>query len=104
MIDNQSEVVTDLHLARNSTDYWFIGKIEVIPFPNTALDAVQDERYEVRGVHGNIVINAKEAAEVTIYNLSGMALKTVYVRAGERVVLPMPQGFYVANRSKVVVK
>lgn len=104
VIDNQSEAVTDLHIARNSTDYWFIGKIEVIPFPNTALDAVQDERYEVRGVHGNIVINAKEAAEVTIYNLSGMALKTVYVRAGERVVLPMPQGFYVANRSKVVVK
>ena len=104
VIDNQSEAVTDVHIARNSTDYWFIGKIEVIPFPSTSVDAVQDTRYEVRGVHGNIVINAKEDAEVTIYTASGVALQTVKVHAGERVVIPMPQGFYVANHSKVGVK
>lgn len=103
VVDNQNETVTDLRLSRNSTDYWFIGSIEVIPFANTAVSFVADDRLEVRAVTGGILFNAKEDVTAVIYSMLGTHLHTIHVRAGVHTMVPMPQGMYIVNKQKIIV-
>ena len=104
VIDINTEGVTDLNISRNSTDFWFISRIEVIPYPSTALERVHDERYEVRAVTGGILINAKERVEADIYSVTGSLLHTVTALPEQHTFIPMPSGFYIVNSEKVVVK
>lgn len=103
VIDTQNESVMNMRLSRNSTDYWFIGSIEVIPFGGSNLETVRDTRYEVRAVTGGILFNAKEDVDAVIYNFSGMPLHNIHVRAGIHVMVPMAPGAYIVNNTKVLV-
>lgn len=103
VIDNQNETVTDLRISRNSTDYWFIGSIEVIPFGGTAVESVLDNRLEVRAVTGGILFNAKEDLTANIYTILGTTLHTIQVRAGVHTMVPMAKGVYIVNNQKIIV-
>lgn len=103
VIDTQNESVHNMRLSRNSTDYWFIGSIEVIPFEGTDLKNVRDDRYEVRPVTGGILFNAKEDVDATIYSFSGAPIHNIHVKAGVHVMVPMTVGAYIVNNTKVIV-
>jgi len=103
VVDMSNSQISDVRISRNSTDYWFIGAIEVIPHEVTALPIVQDERYEARAVTGGILINAKEDVNVDIFSMAGVKLHTVVIKAGVHTMIPMPKGVYLVNNDKVIV-
>ncbi len=104
VVDINAEEISDVNISRNSTDFWFIGKIEVIPYETSALERVQDNRYEARGVQGGILINSKCDLTVEIYSLTGALLHEVEVREGIHTVIPVSQGCYIVNNDKVIVR
>ena len=101
-----SEMVTDVHTARNSTDYWFITRIQIIPMPVpvSALEKIKASTFTCRSVANGILIHASETSNVTIYSLSGVALRQLTVNGGEREFVAMPVGFYLVNNQKIIVQ
>ncbi len=103
VIDITNEGITDVNLSRNSTDFWFIGSIELIPYDASALEHVADTRYEARAVTGGILINAKQTVQVPVYSLTGYLLHTITALPEQHTFIPMPQGVYLVGKEKVVV-
>jgi hypothetical protein len=101
-----SEMVTDVHTSRNSTEYWFITRLQVIPMPvpKAALEKIKASTFTCRSVANGILIHASETSNVTIYSLTGAVLHQVTVYGGEREFVAMPAGFYLVNNQKVVVR
>lgn len=44
-----------------------------------------------------IASNTTETAAVTVYTITGSAVKTVYVQAGDRVSIDLPAGYYIVK-------
>ena len=103
VVDIQTEEKTDLNVSRNSTDYWFISRIEVIPYETTGIDRLQDDRFEARAVCNGILINAKEKVDVDIYSLTGALLHTISALPDCHTFIPMPAGCYIVNKDKIIV-
>ena len=65
--------------------------------------AATDNAVSVYGAHGCLVVSAGSPATLTVYNLQGMAVKTVAV--GESTLrIPLSPGLYIVAGKKVVVK
>ena len=103
VVDIQTEEKTDLNVSRNSTDFWFISRIEVIPYETTGIERLQDDRYEARAVSNGILINAKEIVDVDIYSLTGALLHTITAVPDCHTFIPMPAGCYIVNKDKIIV-
>ncbi|MDE6329711.1 MAG: hypothetical protein K2L83_03255 [Muribaculaceae bacterium] len=65
--------------------------------------AATDNAVSVYGAHGCLIVSAGSPATLTVYNLQGMAVKTVAV--GESTLrIPLSPGLYIVAGKKVVVK
>ena len=65
--------------------------------------AAGDSGLRVNAGRGMIVINASAAADLTIFNIQGMAVKSVSVDAGVTTVALAP-GLYIVAGEKVYVR
>ena len=71
---------------------------------NAGVDNVAEESgLTVRGSAGCLIVDCGKAQRLTVYNLQGMAVKTVELPAGESRIA-LPAGLYIAAGVKAIVK
>ncbi|MDE6130371.1 MAG: hypothetical protein K2F74_02145 [Muribaculaceae bacterium] len=71
---------------------------------NAGVDNVSEESgLTVRGAVGCLIVDCGKAQRLTVYNLQGMAVKTVELPAGESRIA-LPAGLYIAAGVKAIVK
>ncbi len=63
-----------------------------------------DASVEITPIAGGLSISARKAAELTVYDMSGVAVKRLGVAAGETQNVSLPAGIYLVNKRKVAVK
>lgn len=53
----------------------------------------------VEVTHSGIEIasNTSESAAITVYTITGTAVKTVYIQSGDRVTIDLPAGYYIVK-------
>ena len=61
------------------------------------------ELYNVYVRSGDLVIEAKEEATITIYSVTGVLVKTVNLFEGENVVSDLNKGIYIVSGKKVII-
>ncbi len=71
--------------------------------PSTGVSDLSAAGVKVYGTVGALVVEADAAAQVNVYNMAGAVVARVNATAGTTRVA-LPQGIYVAARTKVVVK
>ncbi len=63
-----------------------------------------DASVEITPIAGGLSISARKAAELTVYDMSGIAVKRLCISAGETHNVSLPAGIYLVNKRKVAVK
>lgn len=63
------------------------------------LGEVSQQGVSVEVTHSGIEIasNTSETTAVTVYTITGTAVKTVYVQPGNRVTIDLPAGYYIVK-------
>lgn len=111
--------IAGVDLANNNVNIYFKGKIKFHNDPENAgsyeeIDAIGEgasvdevvvvENAAIQVVDGKVVINAVENAEVSVYNVNGMLVKTVSLAKGENVALELGNGIFVVKAGNDVKK
>lgn len=63
-----------------------------------------DASIAITPIAGGLSISASKSAELTVYDMSGIAVKRLGIAAGETQNVSLPAGIYLVNKRKVAVK
>ena len=74
--------------------------------PSVPVESIKavDTSLSIVSAKGAIVLEASGDTDVRIVNMSGTEVAHVMLNAGERTIVSIPSGFYVVNRTKVIVR
>lgn len=70
----------------------------------SGISSITTSGTSVSGGNGEILISSDKAQTMGIYSLSGQMVKQANVKAGENVAVPVPEGLYIVNGKKIIVK
>lgn len=73
------------------------------PAPSGVEDVVEESALKVYGAQGNVVVETENPCQVNVYNVAGALVRSLQVESG-RTEIALPQGFYIVNGQKVIVK
>ncbi len=104
-MNTQEETMATKVLSYASTDLPFILNIQVIPQQKlaTGFNPVFST-LTCRAVQHGVILTAQENANINIYNVTGAIIAKANVLPNQSEFVALPNGFYIVNGTKVVVR
>ncbi len=96
----EDTVVEDISFAEGDV----VKDAELLTHEEAGISATDADALKVYGTRGAIVVESPDARRVTVYDLSGRAVRIAEVEAGKTTLDGFNAGIYIVERKKVAVR